>query len=324
MLKTLLLAGALLAAGHAGATAQDWPAGKPVTLIVPFSAGGPADTIARLITRVMGAELGTSFVIENAVGAGGTIGMNRVAKAAPDGYTLLLMHTGHATAPSFYAKLPFEPVKDFQPIGMVTDVPMTIVGRKDYPAANLQELVADLKAKGDKVNYANVGLGSASHLCGLLLMSAIDRQLTWVPYKGGAPALNDLLAGHVDIYCEPATGTTPHIQSGQIKGYAVTTKTRVTSLPDLPTADEAGLPGFSVSTWYGLHAPAATPRPIVDKLAKALRTALSDPTVKARFAELSMEPVAAGKATPEAMEAFLVAELARWTQLLKKAGVKPE
>lgn len=322
MFKPLALALSLLGAGPA--MAQDYPTARPITMIVPFSAGGPADIIARLLARVMGPHLGGTIIIENAVGAGGTLGMNRVAKAPPDGYTLLLMHTGHATAPSFYSKLPFDPIKSFQPIGMVTDVPMTIVGRRDYPAKDLKELVADLKAKGDKVNYANVGLGSASHLCGVLLMSAIDTQLTWVPYKGGAPALNDLVAGHVDIYCEPATGTTPQIQADKIRGYAVTTKSRVKALPDLPTADEAGLAGFEVSTWYGMHAPAGTPRPIVDKLSEALRVALADPTVTARFAELSMEPVAQDKATPQAMEAFLASELMRWTALLAKAGIKPE
>ena len=205
ILLLLLLSAALPAQG------QDYPS-RPITLIVPFSAGGPGDIIARLLGTSMSATLKQPIVIENAVGAGGTIGTNRVAKAAPDGYTVLLMHVGQATAPALYAKLPFDPVGDFEPIGLVTDVPMILVARPNFPAKDLKELVAHIRAQGDNVTYGNVGLGSASHLCGLMFMSAIEAKLTPIYYKGGGPALNDIIAGHIDVYCDPATGPTPHIQ----------------------------------------------------------------------------------------------------------------
>ena len=220
---------------------QEYP-NRPITLVVPFSAGGPGDVIARLLGTSMSATLKQSIVIENVVGAGGTLGTNRVAKATPDGYTLLLMHVGQATAPALYAKLPFDPIGDFAPIGLVTDVPMLLVARANFPAKDLKELVAYVRAQGDKVTYGNVGLGSASHLCGLMFMSAIDAKLTPIYYKGGGPALNDIIAGHIDVYCDPATGPTPYIQAGTIPGYAITSKKRVATLPNVPTSAEAGVP----------------------------------------------------------------------------------
>ena len=221
---------------------QDYP-NRPITLVVPFSAGGPGDVIARLLGTSMSATLKQSIVIENVVGAGGTLGTNRVAKATPDGYTLLLMHVGQATAPALYAKLPFDPIGDFAPIGLVTDVPMLLVARANFPAKDLKELVAYVRAQGDKVTYGNVGLGSASHLCGLMFMSTIDAKLTPIYYKGGGPALNDIIAGHIDVYCDPATGPTPYIQAGTIPGYAITSKKRVATLPNVPTSAEAGVAG---------------------------------------------------------------------------------
>lgn len=322
MLKTILLAASVLAAG--AATAQEFPAAKPVTIVVPFAAGGPGDIIARLIAGGMKTKLNQNVIVENVLGAGGTIGTTRVAKAAPDGYTVLLMHTGLATAPSLYEKLPFDPVKDLAPIGLVTDVAMTLVARPNYPAKNLAELVADLKARGDKVTFGNSGRGSAAHLCGVLFMDALGKPLTWVAYRGGAQVVNDLVAGHVDVYCDPATGTTPLIQGGKIQGYAVTTKKRLKTLPDLPTADEAGLPGFEVSTWYGLYAPAGTPQPVIAALTASLQAALADPTLVARFADLSMEPVTKEQATPKALADFLGAELKKWSAAMARAGVKPE
>ena len=223
------------------AFAQEFPS-RPITMVVPFSAGGPGDVIARLLGTSMSATLKQAIVIENVVGAGGTLGTNRVAKAAPDGYTLLLMHVGQATAPALYAKLPFDPVGDFAPIGLVTDVPMILVARANFPAKDLKELVAYVRAQGDKVTYGNVGLGSASHLCGLMFMSAIEAKLTPIYYKGGGPALNDIIAGHIDVYCDPATGPTPYIQAGTIPGYAITSKKRVPTLPNVPTSAEAGVP----------------------------------------------------------------------------------
>lgn len=322
MLKMFIAAAVLLAAG--AASAQDFPKAKPVTIVVPFAAGGPGDTIARLVGNAMKEALKQNVVIENVLGAGGTIGTARAAKASPDGYTLLLMHTGIATAPSLYEKLPFDPVKDLAPIGMVTDVSMTLVGRPNYPAKDLRELVADLRAKGEKVTFGHSGRGSAAHLCGVLFMDAIGKPLTWIAYRGGSQVVTDLMAGNVDVYCDPATGTTPLIQDAKIKAYAVTTKKRLKTLPDLPTAEEAGLPGFEVSTWYGLYAPAGTPQPVIAELTRALQAALADPTVVARFADLSMEPVSREQATPKALETFLAAELKKWSAAMARAGVKPE
>ncbi len=302
---------------------QEYP-NRPITLVVPFSAGGPGDVIARLLGTSISATLKQPLVIENVVGAGGTIGTNRVAKAAPDGYTLLLMHVGQATAPALYAKLPFDPIGDFVPIGLVTDVPMILVARPNFPAKDLKELVAYVRAQGDKVTYGNVGLGSASHLCGLMFMSAIEGKLAPIYYKGGGPALNDIIAGHIDVYCDPATGPTPHIQSGTITGYAITSKQRVPTLPNVPTSAEAGVPGFDVTTWYGIYAPRNTPKPIVDALVGALQTALRDPALINRFAELSMTPVEEERATPAALERLLKTEIDKWDRIIKNAGITPQ
>src|SRR5258705_1797698 len=319
--KTIMLL--LLLSPTLPAFGQEFPH-RPITLVVPFSAGGPGDVIARLLGTSMSATLKQSVMIENVVGAGGTMGTNRVAKAAPDGYTLLLMHVGRATAPALYAKLPFDPVGDFAPIGLVTDVPMILVARPNFPAKDLKELVAYVRAQGDKITYANVGLGSASHLCGLMFMSAIEAKLTPIYYKGGGPALNDIVAGHIDVYCDPATGPTPHIQSGTITGYAITSKKRVPTLPNVPTSAEAGVPGIDVTTLYRMYAPRHTPKPIVDALVRALPKALKDPTVISRFAELSMEPVAEERATPAALEHLLKAEVVKWDRIIKDAGITPQ
>jgi len=312
----------LLCQGDA-AVADDYPV-RPVTMIVPFSAGGPGDVIARILGSAMSATLKQSVVIENVVGAGGTLGTNRVAKSAPDGYTLLLMHVGQATAPSLYARLPFDPVGDFAPIGLVTDVPMILVARPNFPAKDLSEMIARMRSEGDKMTFGNVGLGSASQLCGLMFMSTTDTKLSQIYYKGGGPALNDIIAGHIDVYCDPATGPTPYIQSKTIKGYAITSRTRVATLPDVPTSAEAGVPEFNVTTWYGLYAPRGTPKPVVDHLVGALQTALKDPALVSRFAELSMAPVEPARATPEALEAFLKAEIGKWGRIIKAAGIEPQ
>jgi len=299
--------------------AADYPS-KPITMIVPFSAGGPTDTVARLLGQAMGADLKQTIVVENVGGAGGTVGAGRVARADPDGYTILLHHIGQSTAPALYRKLPYNPVTDFAPIGLVTDVPMTLVARADFPPNNLKELIEYVKKNKDKVTYANAGLGAASHLCGVLFMSAIDTDLTTVPYKGTGPAMNDLLGRKIDFMCDQTTNTTSQIKAGKIKVYAVTTKKRVASLPDVPTAAEAGLPNFEVGVWHGLYAPKGTPKPIVDRLSASLRTALKDETLKKRFADLGTEPVADNFATPEALGTHLQAQIAVWGPVLKKAG----
>jgi tripartite-type tricarboxylate transporter receptor subunit TctC len=320
MIRSLAGSFVVLAAAFGSvANAADFPT-KPITLIVPFSAGGPTDTVARLLAQAMGADLKQTMIVENVAGAGGTVGAGRVARADPDGYTLFLHHIGQSTAPALYRKLPYNAVDDFTPIGLVTDVPMTIVARSNFPPKDLKEMVAYVKQNKDKVTYANAGLGAASHLCGMLFMTAIDTDLTTVPYKGTGPAMNDLLGGKVDFMCDQTTNTTSQIKAGKIKVYAVTSKKRVPSLPDVPTAAEAGLPGFEVTVWHGLYAPKGTPKAIIDRLEASLKVALKDPTLKQRFADLGTEPVAESQATPAALNAHLKAQIALWGPIIKKAG----
>jgi tripartite-type tricarboxylate transporter receptor subunit TctC len=302
-----------------GAWAQTYPT-KPVTMIVPFAAGGPTDTVARTIGIAMQSSLKQTVVVENVGGAGGTLGVARVARATPDGYTILIYHIGMATAPALYRKLPFDPLKDFAYIGLVNEVPMTFVGRANLPAANFKELLAWIKATGSKVNYGNAGLGAASHLCGLLFMSTIQAEMTTVSYKGTAPAMNDLLGGQIDLMCDQTTNTTSQIKGGKVKAYAVTSAKRVPSLPNLPTLQEEGLKGFEISIWHALYAPKGTPQPVVDALVKANQAAIQDPTVKQRFADLGAESVARDRATPEYLQKFLAAEIAKWGPIIKKAG----
>ena len=320
MTKLIALIASLLLLSVSPASAQDYPT-KVITMAVPFAAGGPTDTVARLITVPMSKTLKQQVIVENVLGAGGTIAANRVAKAAPDGYTILIHHIGMATAPALYRKLPYNPMTDFEPIGLINEVPMTLVAKKDFPAKDLKELIAYVKANKDKVNYANAGLGAASHLCGMLFMTAIQTEVTTVPYNGTGPAMNDLLGGQVDLMCDQTTNTTSQIKAGKIKVYGVTTKKRVPSLPNVPTMDEAGLPGFEVTVWHGLYAPKGTPKPVIDKLTKALQVALKEDNVKLRFAELGTEPVAENRATPAALGAHLKAEIDKWTPIIKKAGV---
>jgi tripartite-type tricarboxylate transporter receptor subunit TctC len=302
------------------AQAQEYPTGV-ITMIVPFAAGGPTDTVARLVAQSMTAKLGQTVIVENVGGAGGTLGAARVAKAPPDGYTLLLHHIGQATAVPLYRKLPYDPLTAFSPIGLVTDVPMTVVAKGDFPATDLKGLVDYVKANKDKVTVANAGVGAASHLCGMLFMSAVETPLVTVPYKGTGPAMNDLLGGQVDIMCDQTTNTTSQIKGGKIKVYAVTTPQRVASLPDVPTTAEAGLPGLQVAVWHGLYAPKGTPQPVVDKLVGALQAALKDPNVIQRFADLGTAPVEESRATPQVLGDHLKAEVARWTPIIKAAGV---
>ncbi|TMG95130.1 MAG: tripartite tricarboxylate transporter substrate binding protein BugD [Betaproteobacteria bacterium] len=313
-----LLALAALAVAT-GALAQTYPT-KPIFLYIPFAAGGPTDTLGRNLAQVMGKSLKQQLIVENVVGAGGTIAVARAAKAAPDGYTVLLHHIGMSTAPALYRTLTFDPLKDFEYIGEVADVPMTMVARGNFPAANFKEFLAYVKANKDKVTYANAGLGAASHLCGLLFMTAIQTDFTTVPYKGTAPAMNDLLGGQVDFMCDQTTNTTGQIQGGKVKVYGVTSRKRVPSLPNIPTLDEQGLKGFEVVVWHGLYVPKGTPKPVVDRLNAALLDAIKDADFKANLARLGAEPVSADRARPEALRKLLQSEIAKWGPIIKKAG----
>ena len=316
---TQVLASIALAV-FAGAVAAQYP-NKPVTIVVPFSAGGPTDTVARVMAQAMLKPMGQTLIVENKVGAGGTIGVNSVAKAAPDGYTTLIYHIGMATAPALYRTLPYKTMEDLEPIGLINDVPMTLVARGNFPAKDFKEFLTYVKANKDKINYANAGLGAASHLCGMLFMSAIQTDFTTIAYKGTAPAMNDLIGGQVDFMCDQTTNTTGQIRGGKIKVYGVTTLKRVASLPDVPTLDEQGLKGFEIGIWHGMYAPKGTPKPVIDKLVSSLQAALKDPVVKTRFNDLGTDPIALDKATPAALRAHLKAEIEKWAPLIKKAGV---
>lgn len=314
------LVAALLLLGVLSAQAQQYPA-KVITIIVPFAAGGPSDTIARLTAQTMGTALKATMIVENVPGAGGTIGAARLTQAKPDGYTLFIHHIGHATAPALYRKLSYDAMRDFEPVGLINDGAMTFVARKDFPAKDLKELLAYVGANKDKVNMANAGVGSASHLCGMLFMSAINTDLTTVPYKGTGPAMNDLLGGQVDFMCDQTTNTTSHIKAGKVKVYGVTTAKRIGSMPEVPTMNEAGLPNFTVTVWHALYAPKGTPKAIVDQLSQALQVALKDPTLGQRFADLGSEPVSQERATPEALRVQLKSEIDKWGPIIKKAGI---
>jgi tripartite-type tricarboxylate transporter receptor subunit TctC len=319
MCAALLLAGVF--AG--GAAAQDYP-NRPITVIVPFAAGGPADLLARILGGEMSSVLKQQLIVDNVNGAGGTIGTARAAKAPPDGYTLLLMHVGIATAPALYRKLPYDTIADLEPIGRVADVPMTLVARKTLPPQNLQEFLSYAKANKDKLTLATAGVGSASHLCGMLFMRKIDMAFNVVPYKGNGPVMNDLISGQIDLTCDQTTNTTEQIRGGTIKAYGVTAKNRLSAMPELPTLDEQGLSGFEVFVWYGLWAPKGTPKPILDTLDHALQIAVASPNFKARMADLNSFPATAAGATPDALRTHLKSELELWAAVIKQAGVVPE
>ena len=318
ILASLAAAAAMTFASYAAA--QDYPT-QPITIVVPFSAGGPTDTVTRLIAEPMGKELGQNIVIQNVTGAGGTVAAGQVAKAQPDGYTVLMHHIGMSTAPTLYTSLPFDPLKDFATVGLVTEVPMTIIARKDFPANTLQEMVEYLKANADKVTLANAGVGAASQLCGMLFTKQIGVELTTVPYQGTGPALTDLIGGQVDIMCDQTTNTTGQILGGEVKAYAVTAEERLSNLPDVPTTAEAGLGDFQLRIWHGLYVPAGTDDAIVQKLSGALQAALKDQNVIDRFTELGTTPVAQDRATPAAHTETLSSQIELWAPIIKAAGV---
>jgi tripartite-type tricarboxylate transporter receptor subunit TctC len=319
IMSPLLLIFAPLALPLGSAIGQEYPT-RPVNIIVPAAAGGPTDSISRITAQAMSKVLGQQITIENAGGAGGTIGTARVVRAEPDGYTLLIYHVGLATAATLYRKLPYDTRTAFAAVGLVTDAPMTIIGRSDLEPNSLADLIAYLKRRGTKTTFGNAGIGSASHLCGMLLASELHIELTTVPYRGTGPVMNDLIGKQIDMTCDQATNTTGPIQSGQVKAYAVTTRSRLASLPALPTADEAGLRGFELAVWHGLFAPKGTPPAIVQKLAGTLQIALKDPDLVKRFNEITTAPMSQDKATPEAAQATLASEIDRWAPIIKAAG----
>jgi tripartite-type tricarboxylate transporter receptor subunit TctC len=319
-MKRLLsfVAASLMVSGSA--LAQQYPT-KNISMLVPYAAGGPTDTVARVTAQAMGKPLGQTIIVENRPSAGGILAPEQVKNAKPDGYTILIHHIGMATTPALYRNLRFNPLTDFEYIGLINDVPMTIIGKPNLPAKDFKEFLAYIKKNKEKVTYANAGIGAASHLCGMLFMSAIETDFLTVPYKGTGPAMNDLLGGQVDFMCDQTTNTTSQIKSGKVKAYAVTSAKRVPSLPDIPTLQEVGVKGAEVGIWHGLYAPKGTPKPVMDKLVSALQDALKDETVQKRFADLGATTYPVSQATPEALQKHLKAEIEKWSPLIKKAGV---
>jgi len=314
-----VLGGLALAVASATGAAQQYPT-KPITVVVPFTAGGPTDTVTRSLAAAMGKQLGQSVVVENVGGAGGTVGAARVKSAAPDGYTLLLHHIGMSTAPALYRKLQFNPLTDFETDGLVVDVPMTLIARSDFPAANFGEFLKYAKDNKAKMNLANAGIGSASHLCGLLFMTSVQTDFTTVPFKGTSDAMNALLGKQVDFLCDQTTNTTGQIQAGAVKVYGVTSAKRVATLPNVPTLQEDGLKGFEVGVWHGVYAPKGTPKAVIDKLVAAMQAAMKDPDFTKRMADLGAAVYAADKANPAAHSAHLKAEIDKWGPIIKAAG----
>ncbi|TCT02570.1 tripartite tricarboxylate transporter substrate-binding protein [Aquabacter spiritensis] len=312
---------AFLGLAATGAEAQTAYPTRPITVVVPFAAGGPTDTVARLIAESMSKTLGQQVLVENVGGAGGTRGAGQVAKAAPDGYTLLIHHIGQATAATLYRKLPYNVLTDFETAGLITPVPMTIIGKSNLEPKTVGDLITYIKANKEKVTYGNAGVGSASHLCGMLFMSKVGAQMTTVPYQGTAPAMNDLIGGQIDLMCDQTTNTTGQIKGGKVKAYAVTTSGRVKSLGDLPTLQESGMKDFEVTIWHGMYAPKGTPKDIMDKLNAALNTALEDPKVIARFADLGTEPETKDRRSQAFHKQFLADEVAKWKPIIQAAGV---
>ena len=321
VLAPLSLLAAACGGGGGGGSAADYPEDN-IEVIVPFAAGGPTDTVTRMIAEPMAKELGVQLVVQNIEGAGGTVASGEAAQADPDGYTVLMHHIGMSTAPALYRDLDFDPVKDFKTIGLVTEVPMTVIARKDFEPTTLEELARYVADNEDKVTYANAGIGSASHLCGVLLQQAMGVKVQEVPYDGTGPAMADLLGGQVDFMCDQTTNTTSQINADEVKAYAVTTSEPVESLPDLPTAAEAGLDELEVTVWHGLYVPADTPDEVVEKLTSALQTALKDQTVIDQMADLGTAPVAEDQATPEAHTQKLESEIDAWSEVL--SGITAE
>lgn len=319
--RSLRLCLLLLAAVSSVVAAQEFPV-RPLTLVMPYAPGGPGDTITRVFAAAMQKTLGQQIVVDNTAGASGTIGTAKVARSKPDGYTLLMIHVSHATNLSMFKSLPYHPVDDFEPIGRATSGPMVIVARNDFPAKDLDEFIAYVRAHQSKVSLAHAGVGSASHLCGLMMMNALNVRLNEIPYKGTGPALNDLMGGQVDLLCDQTSGTVPPVKAGKIRAYAAAGKARLPSLPAVPAISEAGVQGFDINISFGLYAPKGTPRPVLDHLTGALQKAVTDPEVRNRLESMGIAAVDADQARPEALHAHLKNEIDTLGGLLIRAGVK--
>jgi tripartite-type tricarboxylate transporter receptor subunit TctC len=305
------------------ALSQAYPS-RPITLIVPYPAGGPTDSLARLLTEHMRVSLGQSIVIENVTGAGGSIGVGRVARAAPDGYTFGIGQVSSNTFNGAVYKLPYDLLKDFEPIALLTIAPMWMIGRASLPPNNINELIAWLRANGDTATAAAIGMGSASHLCGLYFQNHTGTRFSFVPYRGAAPANQDLIAGQIDLFCPEASNSLPLVRGGKVKAFAVLSQTRWTAAPDIPTMDEAGVPGVYIPFWHGFWAPRGTPNDAIAKLNAATVAALSHPTLRHRLIELGQEIPPREQLSPEALGAFQKSEIEKWWPIIRAANIKAE
>lgn len=317
-----LLAAAVLGLAALGAAAQDVYPSRPITMVMPYAPGGPGDTITRVFAAAMQKHLGQQILVDNTAGAAGSIGTAKVARSKPDGYTLLMIHVSHATNLAMYKNLPYHPVDDFEPIGSATSGPMVVVARTDFPPRDLNEFVAYVKANAPKISLAHAGVGSASHLCGLMLMNVLNVQFNEIPYKGTGPALTDLMGGQVDLLCDQTSGTVPSVKAGKIKAYAAAGKTRLRDLPSVPAISEAGVQGFDINISFGLYAPKGTPKPVLEQLTAALQKSVADPEVRARLDAMGVSAVSVDQATPAALRAHLKDEIDTLGGLLIRAGVK--
>jgi len=313
----------LLWGGIAAAPAQVYPS-RPITMVVPFAAGGPVDTVARILSEPMRVTLGQSIIVENVTGAAGSIGVGRVARAAPDGYTLSIGHwSTHVVNGAIYA-LPYDLLRDLEPIILLPSNPMIVVSKNAVPAKNLNEFVGWIKANEGKVSAGTAGAGSATHVAGVYFQNVTGTRFQFVPYRGTGPALQDLVAGQIDFIVDQASNSLQHVRDGKIRAYAVTAGARLPSAPDIPTVAEAGLPSLDISVWYGLWAPKGTPKEIIAKLNAAAVQALSEPAVRQRFAELGLDMPPRDRLTPEALAAYQKAEIEKWWPVIKDANIKTE
>jgi tripartite-type tricarboxylate transporter receptor subunit TctC len=322
LLRSAGCAALLISSLLSSAVAQDFPS-KPMTLIVPFAAGGPSDAIARVVADHMGRTLGQSMVVENVAGAGGTTGAERVAKAQPDGYTMLIHHSGLATAPSLYGNLRFDPKTAYEPLGLVNVGPMVIIAKKTVEATTLKDLFAWAKANADKVNVAHAGIGSSSHICSLLLEQAAGMKINAVAYRGTGPAINDLIGGTIDIICDQATNAVPQITGGTVKAFAVLADQRLANLPDVPTSVEGGFPFLKMAQYHGAYAPKGIPSAIAGKLSDALRKAVADQAVVAKFAAVGTVPFPEGQRTPQAHASYFADDISAQAKAFSSSGLKP-
>jgi tripartite-type tricarboxylate transporter receptor subunit TctC len=311
-----------MALATASATAQGYPV-KPITIIVPYAAGGPSDSIARLLSRSMSETLGQQIIAENVAGAGGTAAAARVAKANPDGYTLLIHHVALSAGASLYKNPGYDTVTAFEPVGLVNYGPFVVISKKDYAAQNLKELLARFKAEGPKTNVAHAGVGSGSHLCGIMLGQALGTNFNYVPYRGTGPALNDVVGGQVDILCDQTTNALPQVQANTVKAFAVTSPQPISQLPTLPTI-ASELAGFDLSVWHAIYGPKGTPKDVVDKLNTALQKALADAEIQRRFTDLGTVLFAADQRSPAALQAKLEREVKHWAGVVKAGGIEPQ